>query len=220
MEHAETIATLPVLQRLALAYAPADKRLPTLAFLALDTRLAGVVRQAGEPLAGQLRLAWWRDRLGEDAGAWPRGEPLLELLRDWQGMHAMLAPLVDGWETMLGESPLPSDAFEQLAEGRAAGFAALAGVIGHADAALDAQRMGRNWALHDLATNLGDPREAGLAAQLAHGQDWRRAPLPRGLRPLAVLHGLAKRGIVRGGVASAATPGALLAAMRIGMFGI
>jgi phytoene synthase len=49
----------------------------------LDVRLAGVVRGAREPMLGQLKLAWWRDRLGGDPESWPKGEPLLASLKAW-----------------------------------------------------------------------------------------------------------------------------------------
>ena len=65
--------------------------------------------QAREPLLGQVRLAWWRDRLGQDPADWPAGEPLLAALRGWQPQFAALAALVDGWELLLGAPPLPSD---------------------------------------------------------------------------------------------------------------
>ena len=88
---------LPPPQRLALSYAPPSARCPTLALLALDTRLAGLLRRRGEPVLAQVRLAWWRDILAAEPGGWPEGEPVLALLRSWRE-PAPLVALVDGWE--------------------------------------------------------------------------------------------------------------------------
>jgi len=60
VDHEELLDSLGPLNRLALAYAPQSTRLPLLALLALDMRLAGIVRNSREPMLAQLRLAWWR----------------------------------------------------------------------------------------------------------------------------------------------------------------
>jgi phytoene synthase len=78
---ADLAAELPPPQRLALNYASARARPAFLALLALDTRFAAVLRQRREPIAAQLRLAWWRKTLAEPAAGWPRGEPVLDALR-------------------------------------------------------------------------------------------------------------------------------------------
>ncbi len=211
------IESLPPLQRLALAYAPASSREAMLALLALDTRLGGIVRSSREPMLAQLRLAWWREQLRADPTTWPGGEPLLAVLRAWPGNTAVLAGLVDGWEAMTGDAPLPPSAFETLAETRGIAFAALATGREAQDAAL---RMGRNWALADIAARLSDPDERQAALELARAQDWRSAPLPRSLRPLAVLHGLAARQIREAdGRVMQLSGRHVVTAMRIGLLG-
>jgi phytoene synthase len=197
----DLIETLPPLSRLALAYAPASVRARWLTLLALDARLSGVVRQAREPLLGQMKLAWWRDRLGDEAVNWPKGEPLLASLSCWQGEHSVLIGLVDGWEAVLTESSLCA-----LGEGRAAACLALA--QGEAVA-----RMAQGWGLGDVA-GFAQDRE-GLAKALS-AQDWSGGRLPRALRPLVVLHGIAAR--------QAKDPTksqniAMLTLMRLGLFG-
>lgn len=204
---------LPLARRLALAYAPAVERLPMLALQALDMRLAGIVRHSHEPMLAQLRLAWWREQLQQDGSAWPEGEPLLTALRSWDGKHAALIPLVDAWEGMTGVAPLAAEVFEKLAEARAEGFAALS------DGNAEALRLGKNWALADLAARLTHPEEKATALALARAQDWRGASLPRALRPLTVLHGLAARALRRGGNLDRIGPLDLLAVLRIGVFG-
>ncbi len=212
MSNSESLLeALPPLHRLALAYAPASAREPTLAVLALDQRLAGIVRHSHEPMLAQLRLAWWREQLKGDAQAWPQGEPLLAVLRSWQGKHAGLAALVDGWELLTGNAPLAPAALDGFATGRGEAFAALARAIGTRDDPANVRELGRAWALADLATNVADPDERQSAAALAEAAQAPR--VSRGLRALTVLHGLAKRR------QNGLTPTALFAAMRLGLLG-
>ena len=210
------LETLPPVQRLALSYAPRAGRESLLGLLALDARLAAIVRSAREPMLAQLRLTWWREQLSADASDWPRGDPLLAELRHWPGKHAALAALPEGWEALTGAAPLPPAAFEALAEARAAAFAELA--TGPAERAA-AERMARNWALADIAGRLSHPAERDAAIALARAQDWRREPLSRRLRPLAVLHGIAK-GLISGGSPSERiSMSSFATAVRIGLFG-
>ena len=210
--HPELIATLPPVHRLALAYAPKGPARAGLGLLALDARLAGVVRSAREPVLGQLRLAWWRERL-VDQGA-PRGEQLLGLLAPWGEHRAGLIALVNGWEAMLGEAPLEPAALAALAGGRAEAVASLVKVSGAQVSGESAHRLATGWALGDLATHLTQPDELSAARALCLAHDWRGVRMPRGLRPLVVLHGLARRGQGHaGGIV------ALLAGMRLGILG-
>ena len=205
------MSSLAPVQRLALAYAPARVRPLWLGLLALDARLAGLVAGTSEILLGQIKLAWWRDRLGEPADKWPKGEPLLAALAAWRGGHAPLVALVDGWEAVLGERALA-----ELADGRAAACAALAELAGLADYAAEAARLGRGWAIADLANFPADPADADVLFALAAAHDWRPARLPRELRPLVVMHGLAARQRLSpqaGGI------GALFSGIRLGILG-
>jgi phytoene synthase len=117
-------AELPPVLQLALAHAPGRSREATLALFALDTRLAGFVRRGSEPLAAQMRLAWWRETLGSPPAGWPKGDPLLELLRGWRAPERLVA-LVDGWERLLAER-LDRQAITDFAGGRMQGWSALA----------------------------------------------------------------------------------------------
>lgn len=217
MPDSALLDAIPIEQRLALAYArPADKPLMLGIFL-LDTRLAATVRGGREPVLAQIKLAWWREQLARPPGERPAGEPLLAMLAPLAAQGAALGRLVDGWEQLLGESPLTRAALEDFAAGRGAAFAALAHHMGLADAASAAERAGRGWAAADLAAKLGQPEERAAALELAARHDWGRVALPRRLRPLQVLHGLARR--ERGQGPLLAGPGALLAATRIGLLG-
>lgn len=211
------VQSLPTVSRLALAYAPKAAREPTLALLALDARLAHLLRHSREPMMAQLRLAWWRESLSQPAEQWPEGEPLLALLRSWNGQHGALSALVDGWETMTGAAPLPATALETMANGRAEAFAALAEVLGRGEEREAVLSLGRAWALNDLAMRLGHPQEREVVHELARSAPKGRVSRP--LRPLMVLHGLAERRLAKEDEAGATSPAALLKAMRLGLLG-
>ncbi|KLE35487.1 hypothetical protein [Aurantiacibacter luteus] len=211
------LETLPLVQRLALSYAPAAAFEPTAALLALDTRLAGIVRTRGEPVIAQLKLAWWRERFAQEPDHWPLGEPLLALLRASGLATGRLAPLVDGWEALLAER-LDEAALMQFAQGRAEGWLAVAErTDGEADAG--AVRMAaEGWALADLALHLGDGAEAEMVRQAALSLPPAER-MPRRLRPLAVLAGLSRRALERGASDPLDGPGAMMVAMRLGIAG-
>ncbi|MBC2669498.1 hypothetical protein H7F53_10115 [Novosphingobium piscinae] len=180
--------------------------------LALDARLAGVVRAAREPMLAQLRLAWWRDRLSEDPTVWPRGEPVLAALANWGKQAAGLVALVDGWEALLDEPPLTDAAIEGFVCGRSAAIGALAARVGVGPDEVVA--AARDWALADLALHLGDPAERACASALIGSSKVTR--LPRAMRPLAVMAGLNLRALRRGARDPLDGPVALLAAIRLG----
>ena len=206
---------LPTAQRLAVSYADKGSRAATLALLALDAGLAAILRGRREPIAAQLRLAWWRERLGEPPAAWPAGEPVLEALRAWRD-PSPLAVLSDGWEALLAER-LTAEIAGEFIEARAQAFAGLAREVatGAEEAAAGA---GRLWAAGDLAANLSDPAERQVALDLGLWLPPAR-PLPRALRPPAVLATLGARALRRGGGPLLDGPGAALLALRTGLTG-
>jgi phytoene synthase len=207
-------ADLPDPLRLALAWTPRSTRRATLALLALDTRLAGFVRRGTEPLPVQMRLAWWRETLQAAPAAWPRGDPLLDELREWD-TPAQLVELVDGWEGLLGEQ-LDAEAIRAFAAGRERAWTVLAKQIGIGEAR--AEEAARSWALADLATNVSDESERKLVLQESAGLR-PQIPSERPLRPLAVLAALGRRALRRGGRPLLEGRGAGLLALRVGMFG-
>lgn len=216
MNAPDFLSELPVERRLALAYAPARARPDTLALFALDARLAGIVRQAREPLLAQMRLAWWRDRLADSALPGGLGDQLLERLNLWP-QRAGLVALVNGWEALLAESPLPDSAIDAFVRGRAEACGDLARQLGLADAARSAASAGAGWTLAELAGKLGDPGETARVVQLAQEREWPMIQLPRALRAITVLHGLARRKQGSGELISG--PRDLLRAARLGLLG-
>ena len=203
---ADFLATLPVERRLALAYAPPRARRLWLGLFALDARLGTIVHKAAEPMLTQIKLAWWRDELAKPQAERKRGEPLLQLLDEWGDDAACLAALVDGWELVLGEPAIRPDAALQFAEERARACQGLAERLQiRAD---DIAPAARGWALADLGLALAEP--------VAY--DWRGVRLPREMRPLRVLYGLASHSRGQGPLFSG--PIAALRAVRLGLLGI
>lgn len=207
--------SLPPAQRLALAYAPGTAKPAVLALFALDARLAQAIRQASEPIMAQMRLAWWRDQLRLEPERRERSDELVRALDVLGGEEEALLGLVDGWENLLSEQ-LDVKAFGQA---RGGGFAALARVLGQPDFAQQAGQAGRRFSLADLAANLADPEERQAVLAAAAGEGRARIALPRGLRSLAVLDGLARRSLAGGGAPLIGGPGAFFAAIRLGLAG-
>ena len=207
----ELLQELPPLERLALTYAPRRSRSATLALLALDRRLGAGVAAASEPLIGQLKLAWWRDRLGEGKEAWPRGEPLLAQLAAWPGEASSLVALVDGWEAQLTAAPGVT-ALRDLAAGRSAAWLALAEGFGERGEEAIAKAAHR-WTYAQFASTSDGAAAQRLAAAPHPG------PLPRSVRSLAVLDGVSARSAGRAGRGLPNAASAVLYAMRLGIFG-
>lgn len=212
------IETLPPAQRLALAYTPARMKPATLALLALEARLAQAVRQASEPIMGQMRLAWWRDQLSLSFQKRENSDELMRALAAFEGEEDALCKLVDGWELLLSEW-IDLAAIEQIIANRAAGFAALARLAGKTDATDAAMRAGRRFALADLATKFSNAEERVQVLQQAAAGAEERIALPGELRSLALLDGLARRSLRRGGTPLLDGPGSALHAIRLGLFG-
>lgn len=213
------IETLPIEMRLALAYAPSRFRHQWLAVLALDARLAAIVRQAREPILGQLRLGWWRDLFLRPRSEWPEGEPLVALLQGQQAEATVMIALINAWEGLLEQGLLTQSALKHLADARCEIMADLAGRIAPAVNRGTVLRAGRCWALADLSLKISDPDNRAIAWKLAAEQDWIPIRLPPALRPLGVLYGLAQRSRKRESAALLDGKLSMLAAMRLGLLG-
>ncbi|WP_353216623.1 squalene/phytoene synthase family protein [Sandarakinorhabdus sp.] len=152
---------------LACLYAPASARAGLIALFVLDLELAQLVITTTDPMIGEIRLAWWRERLEElDEGKAP-AQPLLAALL----AHALpvlagsdLAAIEDRWLGMIGH--------DSVTDAHVAGggvlFALAARLLGGDAAHADA--LGRAWVL-------GEPPLAATPA------------------PLRLLRGLANLGV-------------------------
>ena len=206
MHETAFLAGLPVERRLALAYAPARARGLWLGLFALDARLGTTVRNAAEPMLTQIKLAWWRGELAKPLAERRKGEPLLALLEDWGDDAACLAALVDGWELVLGDEPVQPGVALEFAGERARACLGLADRLGVS--ADDIAQAAQGWALADIGAALAEPADFA----------WRPVRLPREMRPLQVLYGLAARTRGQGPLLSG--PFAAVRAVRLGLLGI
>lgn len=203
--------------RLALAWQPAAHREMLATLFLFDERLGTLVASASEPVLGQLRLAWWRERLSEAPGNRPRGDPVLDAIGvHWAGSDAALGALVDGWEELLGDAPLSEISIAKFADARASALAAFARTADGCSDVREVADAGKRWALADFALRTSHPlerdRALGLTLAIAQGR-----PMPRSVRGVAVLDALARRSIERGEPLCHGR-GAAITALRVGIF--
>lgn len=196
---------------LILSYAPPGRRDALAALLALDNRLAAIVRAAREPVIGMIRLTWWFEALERLDAAPPPAEPVLRAVAAKvlpAGVTgAALGAMVDGWERLLGDE-LDAAALDGFATERGGRlFAAAATVLG-GDAA-EVTRLGEGWALANLAITWSDPAVAMLARDMARARLGGPLRVARPLRPLGALVLLARSDLAGGIEGSPARVGRL-----------
>lgn len=213
-------AELPDAIALALRFAPQGLRLSAACAFALDARMGRIISQTKEPIAAQMRLAWWRDELHKPAGQRAHGDALLhDVARYWSGYEDHLVQVIDGWEYCLSPPPMSREVLGHYASGRAAIFGALTEMAGHARHSEAAAAQGFLWALADFVPHCSHDGERALALELAQNALAACTSLPRGLRHLAILGALAARSIKRGGTPFLSQRGDALTVMRIGILG-
>ncbi|OBX20273.1 hypothetical protein A9995_00635 [Erythrobacter sp. QSSC1-22B] len=215
-----TSGELPLVGRIALAWSRGNVRDVLLPLLLLDDRLARILATVREPMLAQMRLAWWRDRLGEARGLRPEGDPVLDAIGlHWHGEETALVALVDGWEELLGDAPLSETAFQRFAEGKGAAFAAAGRLTGQAGYPAAAHNAGSLYAFGDCLPRLTDLVERERLRAVASRFQPYRSRLPSALRPLAILGGLGDRVLRRGQGPLFGDRGSALLAMRLGILG-
>lgn len=187
--------------------------------LLFDRMLARAVLTAKEPALAQLRLAWWREELVRERGPSDPSppDPLLgSLLGSWAPALPALEYLIDGWEAQLAGSAEDQSSASELANGRSKAFTGLAVMSGAEMSSEDAGRHGAIWGYAEaLMIQPDDHVVRAVALDLA-----RELPrLPRTLRPLAMIGGLSRRSIKRGGEPLLGDRLSPLVALRLGIFG-
>jgi phytoene synthase len=199
-------------KKLAFAYLPARHRAAVEALFAIDAAMGDVVRTTSEPMVGQIRLAWWRERLDElDSNEVP-AEPRLQAARSEliaRGVAGReLAGLERGWVRLFDEFPWDVGTAEAIwFRGRLL-FALGAQLLAKTDDAIEG--AGGLWALVDAARHCSDDASREMltaqARTFARGLGGARFAAP--LRPLSMLAALAIRDAFRSGTFEAeGTPG-------------
>ena len=207
---------LPPWYRLALGSSLEKDRELFAALFALDTRLERSVREASEPIIAQMKLAWWRDRFNAPVSDWPSGEPILAALADAHLASKGLIALVDGWEAVALAAPEGEGGSALgLIEGRKRSWLALAERIDGRYAPSAVEQAASSFTLASpMIANL--PDAVALKQNAPKGP--KPVPLPRSLRPLAVLGALGARASRKGRPIMDGFQ-ALALALRVGLTG-
>lgn len=183
--------------RLALHYAPRDRRDALGALWALDARMRRIFVEAREPAIAQIKLAWWEERLAALRQGHAPAEPLLERLADDLAGIAdagvRLSAIPAAWRGLFAEVPWPAERLDGYARERGRGVMALgAEVLGAA--ASEAQLLaGEGQALFDLAVLHQAGGDAVMAAAAERFRLAGRFVWPRAVRPLGMIAELARR---------------------------
>jgi NADH dehydrogenase [ubiquinone] 1 alpha subcomplex assembly factor 6 len=226
----ELVRTAAPDRYLATLFAPAAAREALFALYAFDQEIGKVRNVVSQPIAGLIRLQWWRDALDAIASGRPPAHPVAQgigaVLRNAAGSRPRLDAAIDAREREL-EDPPPADleALERELEGSAATIVQTGLVIlGATDpSALEVGRkVGLALGLADRLRALEDDRRRGRlrlpVAELARdGIAPDAAACNRKLEP--VIRRIAARGLEHLGAARAersAVPAAALAALLPG----
>lgn len=161
---------------LSALFAPADRRGPLFALYAFNVEVARVAAIVHEPMAGEIRLQWWRDVLNGERDGEAAASPVAAALRDTIAKFSLpITPLLNLLEARafdLYDDPTPSlDALEAYVEATSSTLVALAATVlaGNHPAVTPAARpaglaygmagllrTGRTLGFADLATRAGE----------------------------------------------------------------
>ncbi|MEP2140083.1 MAG: hypothetical protein ABJ311_03075 [Erythrobacter sp.] len=157
--------------------------------------------------------------LRTEAHARPGGDEVLDSISNhWPDDAACLLGLVNAWEQMLGEPPLPQADIQEFGSGRGSVFvAALLG--GNAEQAPEhTNGAGQRWALTDAALHIENVEERGAFLALARALP-NPAPLKRPFKGLAILSALSMRSLKNDGKPLMYGRGAALTAWKATILG-
>ena len=188
-------------QGLALAFCGARYRQAFSLLLQFDRSLGRAVQQQGPPVAGQLRLAWWREQIADlhiDRGANLVLTELARLLTAEDSARQDLSRMIDGWEVLLVNDDLSDENLLQYAKERGGGLFCLAAKVAGSGEDTGETEAGIVWALVDLARHCSDPVLANRVIALARAHIRSARQLSRHLRPFALLAHFAECDVVRG----------------------
>src|ERR1700674_1829833 len=141
---------------LATLFAPAERRRDLYALYAFNVEIARVRERAGEPLAGEVRLQWWRDVIegnrSQEALAHPVAASLLATMNEHDLAAVPLIDLIAARTFDLYDDPMPTLAdLETYARSTSSPLIELAGRILGGDPMADvADRAGIAYAITGL----------------------------------------------------------------------
>lgn len=193
---------------LAVQYAPSARRQDLVAVWQLDARLRRTFLGTREAALGEIKLAWWEERLrGLHTDAVPP-EPLLRRLAAASTIDASdLVEMAGGWRALFAER-LSGDVLSEHARMRGRGLVK-AGAAALGGEPIEPMLIaGEGYALVDLAGTPVD-REEGRVALAAARERFARAGRivwPRSLRPIGMLVELARSDAKRGAHGNTGSP--------------
>ena len=128
-------------------FAPADRRGALFALYAFAAEVAAVRDRVREPMAGEIRLQWWRDVLNGERTGEANANPIAAALIDTMARHALparcLLDLIEAHAFDLYDDPMPTfEALEGYARHTSSTVFDLAARICGAEAAYAAERGG------------------------------------------------------------------------------
>ena len=140
---------------LATLLAPAETRGPLFALYALNVEIAGVGDRVREPMAGEIRLQWWRDVLSGERSGEAAANPVAAALMGTIGRFDLPAePLLDLIEAHsfdLYDDPMPTlAALEAYGRKTSSALFTRAARICGADAEEAAAHAGLAWSITEL----------------------------------------------------------------------
>ena len=143
---------------LSALFAPAERRDALFALYAFDIEVAGVRQRVREPMAGEVRLQWWREAIGGERAGEAAANPVATALLDTVARCALpiepLLKLIEARAFDLYDDAMPSlAAFDAYLDATSSALIALAGRIlaGNHPAIEDAARpAGRAYAIAGL----------------------------------------------------------------------
>lgn len=204
-------------RRLALSYVQGSGKGALEVLWRLDAAFAQLLSNSTQPIAIQMKLAWWREALiALDTRPAP-AEPLLQAVKDHllpAGLSGTeLAELANGWEALVAHETLSSADFLTYSSSRGGALFHFSARLLGCDPIVGLEAAGVGWALVDLARHSSKAGEAKAAAEAA-APHLAEAPRhwPSRLRSLGMLAALARRDANAGGerLEPQASPGRML----------
>lgn len=207
----------------AVLYAPEDKRRDLLALYAFNHEISSVRERVREPMAGEIRLQWWRDAIAAPSGE-VTGNPVADELRAAIARHDLPVPAFDNMLAArvfdLYDDPMPdrttlegycgetASALIQLAslvlDARSA--PSFANLAGHAGCAQGITGMLRLLPLHRRRGQCYLPRDLLAAAGLTAEEFVSGEPGERHRAAVAAMAALAREHLKQFGEGAAKLP--------------